>query len=109
MRRDRRRAKLRFNLMERLFYLHYKGKKIPLALGSDDNALVFRYGDDFFVLESNERLGYVGFELISTDLELIQDMFIQNVEEFSEDTGLKKHLFDYSTSFQGDILSQWIQ
>jgi hypothetical protein len=109
MRKDRRNAKVRFHMPEGASYLHYKGEKCELSIGKDDNVEIFRYGDDFFLLEFNPRLNYLGFELISKNMELIQDMFIQYPDDFSEAEGLKKHILDYSTPFQADILSKWIQ
>lgn len=109
MRKDRRNAKIRFHLPEGISYLHYKGKKCALGIGRTDETEIFRYGEDFFILERNERLGYIGFELISKDMEFLQDMFIPNAEDFSEVEGLKKHIFDYCAPYQADILAKWIQ
>lgn len=110
MRKDRRRnLKIRQHLPEGIFYLHYKGKKCELGIGQTDETEIYRYGDDFFILEYNERLRYIGFELISKDMEFLQDMFIQDPDDFSEAAGLKKHIFDYSAPSQADILAKWIQ
>ena len=109
MRKDRRNVKIRRHVSERCYYLHYKGNKIKLQAGLDDIILIFRYGDDFFLLEYHELLDYAGFELISKDMENLQDEFFQNVTEFSEETGFKKHLFDYCDAYKADLLAQWIQ
>lgn len=109
MRKDRRNAKIRFHMPEGKGYLHYKGEKCELGIGKCDKTEIFRYGDDFFVLEYNEKHGYIGFELISKNMGFIQEMFIQAPDEFSEVAGLKKHILDYCTPYQADILAKWIQ
>jgi hypothetical protein len=108
MRKDRRNAKVRFHMPEGRNYLHYKGRKCPLKAGKDDQIDIYRYGDDFFILEYNARLCYIGFELISKKMEPICDMFVQNADEFSEETELKQHILDYDGSYQADILAKWV-
>ena len=75
--------------------IKYKGKEFKLSTGSNDQVEIFRYGKDFFILEFNYYLHYIGFELISEEMELIQDIFIQDVDNFSEEIGLNKNLMEY--------------
>lgn len=92
------------------FFFCYKNKRCYFGAGTMDYKEVFRYGDDFFILVTNESLGYAGFTLISKDCEEIQDIFFQNVQEVFESVTTKRtDFFKYSTNYQADFLEGWIQ
>ena len=91
--------------------INYKNKTCFLSAGTSDTINVFRYDNNhFFVLTSNYRLDYAGFELIEIDsMEVINDQFFQNITEIEIALQLKQRFFDYTENSQADILAQWIQ
>lgn len=90
--------------------IYYNGKTCLLSAGDADKINVFRYDNDhFFVLTSNYRLKYAGFELINiVDMEVIADGFFQNTDEVEMALDLKKPFFDYTENKQADILNNWV-
>lgn len=112
MKKDKRKFKITYDPYESKYtFLEYKGNKTKLSAGRSDDITVFRDGKEFFVLTTNERLGYAGFEYIdSTDGEIIQDGFFQNIQEvFEGDYRKNKDFFSFSSNYQADFLAQWIQ
>lgn len=86
---------------------HYQHYKCMINAGHGDDISVFRSGNDFVILATNNRLGYAGIDYIVFDhdgLTLNNDIFIQNTSE----TDLKKDLLNYSDGFIVNYLMQWI-
>jgi GT2 family glycosyltransferase len=111
MKKDTRKWKITYDPYESKHTIfQYRGNKLKLSAGRTDDITVLRDGKNFFILTTNEQLGYAGFEYVdSTDCVLIQDCFFQNIQEvFEEITGTKKDFFDYTEGYQADFLAQWI-
>jgi hypothetical protein len=111
MKKDNRKWKITYDPYEsRHTIFRYKGNKLKLSAGRADDITVLRDGKEFFILTTNEQLGYAGFEYVdSTDCTIIQSDFFQNIQEVFEGDGHKKDFFDYTEGYQADFLAQWIQ
>jgi len=85
-------------------YFSYKGGKTKLNCGLYDDLNVYREGDDFFIVAMNNRLEYIGFDLVSSkDGNIIQDIFFQNTEE------IHPKFWELSDNYKADLIAQWIQ
>lgn len=88
----------------------YKGKNCPLTIGRDDDIVMFRDEDSNFLLLATHRgLGYASCILISnSEVEILHEIFFQNIQEVLSESGIKKDFFEYSTQWQAKFLNQWL-
>ncbi len=57
--------------------LYFAGKRIILAAGLKDYVTVYEEDNDVYVLNKNNRYGYVGMQVFNTEGEEIHNVFLQ--------------------------------
>lgn len=88
--------------------LTYKGKKYIIGAGASDSITLFQEDEAIYILSENYNLDYISLEIINTETDEIQGVFLNSSDINDDETALSYKILDKEAEEQLKILFYYL-